>query len=69
MNDLDQLLRQIRARAVLQDINDGVDKNMPCGDQRVAALLVRFNAIKLTNPKRSRFTSGFTITDLGRSKL
>ena len=68
-DNLDQFLKQIRARNLLKDIGDGFERGMPCGDQRVAALLMRFDAIKLTNNKRRDVTSSWELTELGISKL
>ena len=68
-HDLAQFLRQPRARNLLRDIESGMERGMPCGDQRIATLLMRFNALKLTNPKRRDVTTSWELTDLGRDSI
>ncbi len=69
MVSLESLLKMPRGRAVLKDVNDGTRRLMPCGDQRLASLLMRFGAIRVVNGKERRYTNDYVITPLGQTHL
>lgn len=66
---LDNALKSTRSRRVLQDIANQDKRLMPCGDQRIAALLFRFGGIEVVNAKDHRFTTSYKVTELGLTKL
>lgn len=67
MDDLSNLLKQNRAVKLLQIIMNQDKQLMPCGEQRLASLLLRFGAVTLKNPHNlsRKFTTDFTLTQKG----
>lgn len=69
MSTLKSLIRMHRAKKVIEDIRDGVNRLMPCGDSRLATQLGNFGAIILINRKKREYTASWKITELGEKCL
>ena len=66
--DLDELLKQITSKRILEEIGNGQHRLMSCGEQRYAALLVWFKILERVS-ENHRFTSNYKLTPFGTEKI
>lgn len=71
MQSLHDLVSAPRAHNLLVKIDQRTKELMPCGEQRIAALLLRYGAVTLalTSSNKRKYTTDYEITALGKEVL